>query len=65
MITSLKTHELCPVEIEQGPFGPHYARLRCKHHGVQIQWLSKQDFFCLENRAIINNTNNTNYTNDK
>ena len=43
MITKLKHHDLCPVEVVILNNKPHYAQLRCKRHNKHIQWLSEQD----------------------
>jgi len=43
-----KKHKNCDTKIVLGPFGPHYAKLICKKHGVQLQWLSKSAVALLE-----------------
>lgn len=43
-----KKHKNCPMRIEIGPFGPHYAKLICNKHNKTIQWLSKSAVVLLE-----------------
>ncbi len=43
MITKLKHHDKCPVEVKINPKGStHYASLRCTQHQAHIQWLNRQ-----------------------
>ena len=43
-ITSLTKHNKCKQKAIIGPYGIHYAKLICKKHKAQIQWLSKAEY---------------------
>ena len=54
-ITTNRHHDNCTVYLQLEDGIKHYASLRCKHHQVWIQWLSRENYSELEKLEGVGN----------